>query len=242
MLVPGGSLSSVGVGAWILHRFGMPNKLVAERQFNLQFLNTGIDALALIVFGLGLAIGILPGERNLAVTLLPATVAAIAIAGALLIAGRGQIYAEKVKTAHQKTAAAVEAVADAVVDTKHLLTHSGGLKAVLGAIGYLGLDVAVLWSAFVGIGAHTVPTFAVVVMAYIIGALGGSLPLPAGIGSIGGMVAMFIIYGVAPGPAGAAVVLYQAVGQLVPLVGGTVAYVFLRGKLGPIQRVAAEAS
>jgi len=44
------------------------DKLIAERQFNLQFLNTGIDALALIVFGAGLAIGILPGEGKLTLT------------------------------------------------------------------------------------------------------------------------------------------------------------------------------
>ena len=37
-LVPGGSLGGVGVGAWILHRFGMPTKLIAEREFNLSFL------------------------------------------------------------------------------------------------------------------------------------------------------------------------------------------------------------
>jgi uncharacterized membrane protein YbhN (UPF0104 family) len=242
MFVPGGSLSSVSVGAWILHRFGMPNKLIAERQFNLQFLNTGVDALALIAFGLALAVGVFPGDHNLTLTLLPAVVAAIAIAAVLLIAGRGPIYAKKVKTAHPKVAASIEALADAVEDAKHLLTHRDGLRAALGAVGYLGFDVAVLWSAFVGIGTHPVPTFPVVVMAYIIGALGGSLPLPAGIGSIGGMTGMFILYGVAAGPAGAAVILYQAVGQLVPLFGGATAYVFLRGKLRPIQRAAAEVS
>jgi hypothetical protein len=36
-----------------------------------------------------------------------------------------------------------------------------------------------LWTAFVAIHAHPVPGFAVVVMAYTIGALGGSIPLPA---------------------------------------------------------------
>ena len=64
LLVPGGSLGGMGVGAWILHRFGMPTKLIAERQFNLSFLNTAIDALALIVFGVGLATGILAGEAT----------------------------------------------------------------------------------------------------------------------------------------------------------------------------------
>ena len=89
---------------------------------------------------------------------------------------------------HPKRASAIEALADAVEDTKRLLTHRDGLRAVLGAIGYLGFDVFVLWSAFLAIGTHPTPTFAVVLMAYIIGALGGSIPLPAGVGSIGGMV------------------------------------------------------
>jgi hypothetical protein len=53
LLLPGGAWGGVGVGALLLHRFGMPTKLIAERQFNLSFLNTAIDALALIVFGSG---------------------------------------------------------------------------------------------------------------------------------------------------------------------------------------------
>src|SRR5271155_3379582 len=103
-LVPGGSLSSVGVGAWILHRFGMPTKLVAERQFNLSFLNTAVDALALIVFGLGLATGIFPGEQKLTLTVLPAAVAAIGIAAALLIARRAERYSARAQAKHPKIA------------------------------------------------------------------------------------------------------------------------------------------
>jgi uncharacterized membrane protein YbhN (UPF0104 family) len=102
-------------------------------------------------------------------------------------------------------------------------------------VGYLGFDVLVLWSAFLAVGTHPAPSFAVVLMAYIIGALGGSIPLPAGAGAIGGMVGMLILYGVPHGPAVVAVLLYQAIGQLVPLIGGAIAYLFLRGKFGPIQ-------
>jgi len=236
MLVPGGTLSSVGVGAWILHRFGMPNKVIAERQFNLQFLNTGIDALALIVFGVGLAIGVFAGESKLALTLVPAVIAAIGITGALLIARSGIGYARRAHDTHPKTAAAIEALASAVEDTKRLLTHRGGHKAVVGGVGYLGFDVLVLWSAFIAIGTHPRPSFAVALMAYIIGALGGSIPLPAGAGSIGGMVGMLILYGVDHNAAVAAVILYQAIGQLVPLIGGGVAYLLLRGRFGPIQQ------
>ncbi len=235
MLVPGGSLSSVGVGAWLLHRFGMPTKLVAERQFNLSFLNTAVDALALIVFGLGLATGIFPGEHDLALTLLPAALAAVGIAAALLIARRAASYAERAQSKHPKMAVSITTLADAVGDTKRLLSDRDGLKAVLGALAYLGFDVLVLWSAFIAIHTHPVPGFAVVLMAYIIGALGGSIPLPAGIGAIGGMVGMLILYGVGHNAAVAAVLLYQAIGQLVPLIGGGIAYLFLRRKFGPIE-------
>ena len=86
-----------GVGGWILHRFGMPTKLIAERQFNLSFLNTAVDALALIVFGAGLATGILPGQTNLLLTLLPAALAAIGITLALLVAHRMRSYAGRLQ-------------------------------------------------------------------------------------------------------------------------------------------------
>src|SRR4029077_20324996 len=68
LVLPGGTLGGMGAGGVILHRFGMPTKLIAERQFNLSFLNTCISALALVAFGVGLATGILSGEGNLLLT------------------------------------------------------------------------------------------------------------------------------------------------------------------------------
>jgi hypothetical protein len=64
MLLPGGSITSIGVGAWILRHFGMPSQPIAQRQFNLSFLNTAVVALALVVFGAGLAIGLFAGART----------------------------------------------------------------------------------------------------------------------------------------------------------------------------------
>jgi uncharacterized membrane protein YbhN (UPF0104 family) len=92
--------------------------------------------------------------------------------------------------------------------------------------------VLVLWSAFYAVHAHAVPAFAPVMMAYIIGALGGSLPPPAGIGAIGGIGGCLIIYGAKPNAAAGAAVLYGAIGLIVPLVGGVIAYLLLRRQLG----------
>ncbi len=241
-LIPGGSYGGLGVGAWILHRLGMPTKLIAEREFNLSFLNTAVDGLALIVFGVGLAAGVLSGPRNLLLTLLPAAVAAAAIAAALLVARRAVSDAERRPAKHARVAGAITTLAEAVNDTQRLLFHRGGRRAVLGALVYLLFDVLVLWSAFLAVHAQPVPGFPLVLMAYIIGALGGSIPLPAGIGTIGGMLGVFILYGVQHSVALAAVLLYQAIGLLVPLAGGAIAYAILRRDLGHMPTGAGESS
>lgn len=226
----------MGIGSWILHRFGMPTKLIAEREFNLSFLNTGVDALALIIFGVGLATGIFAGEDNLLLTLLPAALAAVGGAAVLLIARRADSYADRLRAKHPKIASAITTLAKAVDDTQRLLFHRGSWSAVAGVVGYLGFDVVVPWTAFLAIHADPVPGFAVVIMAYIIGALGGSIPLPASAGTIGGIAGMLILYGVAHNPAIAAVLLHQAIGLLVPLIGGTIGYAILRRRFGPIVR------
>jgi uncharacterized membrane protein YbhN (UPF0104 family) len=237
MVLPGGSLASIGVGAWILRHFGMPPTTIAERQFNLSFLNTAVDALALIVFGIGLAIGILSGAGSLLLTLLPAALATLGIAGVLLIARGATGYSERVESDHPKLAIAIASVSNAVAATEQIVFHRDRRSGLLGAVAYLGFDALVLWTAFVAIDAQPVPGFGVVVMAYIIGALGGSIPLPAGIGAVGGIAGMLILYGVGRGPAVAAVLIYEAVGLLVPLIGGAVAYLFLRREFGPIRTV-----
>ncbi len=235
LVVPGGSWGGMGVGAVILHRFGMPTKRIAERQFNLSFLNTAVDALALVLFGVVLATRIVSGEDNLLLTLLPAALAAAGITAALFIARRAKTGAGRLRTKHRKVAAAVTTLADAVQDTKRLFLHRGSRRAVLGIMAYLGFDVLMLWSAFLAVHAHPVPSIPVVIMAYIIGALGGSIPLPAAAGTIGGMAGMLIVYGVNANTAVAAVLLHQAIGLLVPLTGGVIAYGIIRHRLGPIR-------
>jgi uncharacterized membrane protein YbhN (UPF0104 family) len=242
LLLPGGSWGGMGLGSVILHRFGMPTNLVAERQFNLSFLNTGIDALALVVFGAGLATGVLAGEGNVLLTLLPAALAGAGIIAALLVAARAGAWANRVEAKHPKIASAITTLATAVQNTKRLLFRRGTWKTVFGVMAYLGFDVAILWCAFLAVHANPVPGFPIVIMAYIIGALGGSIPLPGAAGTIGGMAGMLILYGVAHDAALAAVLLHQAIGLLVPLIGGAIAYLILRRRFGPILPTAAKRS
>jgi uncharacterized membrane protein YbhN (UPF0104 family) len=171
------------------------------------------------------------GESKLTLTLLPAILALLGIVAVRLLALRSIAHPRMAPPKHPKLAAALATLVDAVNDTDRLLFHRGGLKSVLGALVYLWFDVLVLWTAFFAIHAHPVPGFAVVVMAYIIGALGGSIPFPAGLGAVG----MLILYGVGHNAAFAAVVIYRAVGLLVPLVGGGIAHILLRRSMAQLQ-------
>jgi uncharacterized membrane protein YbhN (UPF0104 family) len=234
MLVPGGTLGSIGVGAWMLQRLGMSMEGVAKRQFTLMFLNTGVDALAIVFFGVGLAIGVFAGESNLALTLLPAALTAIALVLAVYVARHAEEFGRRLHGRRPKVASAITTLAAAVEGVEGMLRGRGSARIVLGAVAYLGFDMLVLQSAFRAIDADPVPGFAVVSMSYLLGSIFGSLPLPASLGSIGGMTGMLILYGVDSNHAVAAVVLYQAIGYLVPLIGGGVAYLFLRRRFAPL--------
>src|SRR5271154_1549683 len=107
MIVPGGTLGSMGVGAWMLHRLGLPMDRVGERQFTLMFLNSGVDGLAIVFFGVGLAIGVFSGTDNLALTLLPAAAVAVGLALVLLVARRTERLSGRLQDKRPKLAKGV---------------------------------------------------------------------------------------------------------------------------------------
>ena len=101
---------------------------------------------------------------------------------------------------------------------------------VVGSFAYLAFDIMVLWAAFKAFGSS--PELAIIWIAYLIGELGGLIPIPGGIGGIDvGLVGMLVIYGVDASAATAAVLAYRAVALWVPAVVGGAAFVALRRTL-----------
>jgi len=94
-------------------------------------LNTAVDALAVIVFGLALASGVLGGESDPLLTILPAALVAAAVAAVVLALPRLSSAARRDPLKHPKIATAIATLADAVEDTKRLLLHRGIAYAVL---------------------------------------------------------------------------------------------------------------
>jgi uncharacterized protein (TIRG00374 family) len=110
------------------------------------------------------------------------------------------------------------------------IIRSGNVLAILGSLGYFLWDVLVLWAAYQAFDA-SIP-LAVLLMGYLIGQLGGLLPLPGGVGGIeGGLIGTLIVYGAPAAATATAVVAYRLVLFWIPLIGGTVAFTRLRRDL-----------
>ncbi len=98
---------------------------------------------------------------------------------------------------------------------------------LLGALGYLLFDIAVLWACLRAVG-ETPPVMALV-LGYQLGYLANLIPIPGGIGVLeGGLLGALLLYGLPAGPTAAAVILYHAIALWIPTLGGTFGFVRLR--------------
>jgi uncharacterized protein (TIRG00374 family) len=96
-------------------------------------------------------------------------------------------------------------------------------RVIGGAIGYWAFDNAVLLAAFAAFGFE--PALIVVLLGYLIGQLGGLLPIPGGVGGIdGGLIGTLIVYGVPAAVTAAAVLAYRLILFWLPLLLGSVAF------------------
>jgi uncharacterized protein (TIRG00374 family) len=115
------------------------------------------------------------------------------------------------------------------------LLRSGNPAIVLGSLGYWAFDNIVLWACFRGFGVHLALT--VVLMGYLIGQLGGLLPIPGGLGGVeGGLVGTLVVYGVSLRDAVAAVLAYRVIQFWIPLLLSLPAFVSLQRGLNRPER------
>lgn len=225
----------VALTAWALRRSGMPSRVVASRMVAFMALLYVIYAGVVLLDGFGLGAGIFPGGGSVAITILPAVVAAVLlVAGGAVALLQGDIerrlgsWSSGSGRSARWIARLVSApalVAQGIRSAIELLrTRKPGL---LGAPAWWGFDVAVLWACFHAFGAA--PPFTVILMAYFVGMLGNLLPLPGGLGGVeGGMIGAFAVFGVEFNLAVLAVLTYRGIAFWLPTVPGALAYLQLR--------------
>lgn len=212
-LLPGGGVGSLAAGGWLLRRRGMPIPTIVEKSSGLFFLTSGTNVLALEAAAVALGLGLGRGTHSLLLSVTPAAVGLVATATVLAI--------PRTRWHRRRRGAGLASVVDGIRKAERELVRPHW--RLLGALGYLGFDVAVLALASAAVG-HPVGIPALV-LAYIIGYAANSVPVPGGIGVLeGGLVGALVLYGAPVMPATAAVLLYHTIAFWIPSLGGATAY------------------
>jgi uncharacterized membrane protein YbhN (UPF0104 family) len=232
------SVSGAGglaLGAWALHRGGMSTEYIGRRTVAFFFLTSLANVVGVILFALLYAGGILQHDRNPPLTYafgaaaLAATAIVVALPKLLSSPPPEQQPAKpegKVKAAlHFARYSLGQGVSDGL-----LLLRQRSVGVIVGSVGTVTFDLLVLWATFKALG-YT-PALGMVVLGYLIGQLGGNIPIPGGIGGVDlGLIGTFVLYHQPVAVATGAVLIYHAISLWVPGIIGTVAFIRLRNTL-----------
>ncbi len=234
-ILPASGAGGLALGAWILRQGGMPAEQIAHRSVAFFLIKSSVNFVAVAVLGVAMALGLGP-DLSLWLTAFPAglSVAFIAFVLSLPRLGPGEepgADAGRIRrVVFSVRGALIEGTAGAVE-----VVRSRDWQAIAGAIGYWAFDNAVLWATFHAFG--SAPPLTVILMGYLIGQLGGLLPIPGGIGGIdGGLIGTLVVYGTPAATTAAAVLAYRVILFWLPLLVGGAAFASLRKGLNKPNR------
>jgi uncharacterized membrane protein YbhN (UPF0104 family) len=227
-LVPAGGLGGLALGVWALRRGGMPTDQVATRSVAFFLIKCAANFAAVAVVGIVMWLGVGPPQSP-ALTILPAVLALAVMAAVASL----PVFLARAG-GDGRVARAARTLGRGVGEALRLL-RTGNPAIVLGSLGYWAFDNLVLWACFRGFGVQVALT--VVLMGYLIGQLGGLLPIPGGLGGVeGGLVGTLVVYGVSVRDAVAAVLAYRVIQFWIPLLLSLPAFVSLQRGLNRPER------
>ncbi len=235
--------SAAGAGGivltyWALRKAGMPRRRSACRMVAFLALTYSVYLAALIVFGVLLRVGVLPGDNPVGGTIVPAGLAGVAVLVLGLVAlipgdVERRLSAVTGDTRMARLAARL-ATGPATLSTgirtaiDYIAHPSQGALGVVGAVGFWGAQIGILWACFEAFGG-SVP-FAVLVQGFFVGMAANLIPSPAGgVGSVdAGMLGAFVLFGVDSQIVFPAVLSYRVIAFWLPIPPGIVAFFQLR--------------
>jgi len=235
--------SAAGAGGialtyWALRKAGMARRRSACRMVAFLTLMYSVYLLALVLFGVLLRAGVLPGDAPFAGTVVPAAVAGGVVAFFLLVAlipqdverrlagfAGGYRRARFVSRLAKGPATVATGIRTAIAYVRH---PERGALAIGGAVGFWGANIGVLWAAFEAFGGDV--AFGVLVQAFFLGMAANLIPSPAGgVGSVdAGMIGAFVLFDVPSSVVFPAVLTYRIIAFWLPIPPGIVAFFQLR--------------
>lgn len=237
-----GGAGGIAVTYWALRRAGMARSDATRRMVAFLSLQYVFYPLALILFGVLLRTGVLPGEDSVELTVIPAAVAGlILLCGALIALAPPDLGERVARHVHGDRLSAVADWAGKVparsaeglrMAGQLLLRPSHGSLALIGAAGYWAANIGILWASFAAFDVH-IP-IAVVVQGFFLGMVANLFPLaPAGVGAVdAGMIGAFVLFGVPEETVFPAILIYRLVAFWLPIPPGIVAFFQLRARVG----------
>lgn len=215
-LLPGGGVGALAVGGWLLHQRGLSKRTIIERSSALFFLTSAVNVVALVGAGALLAIGLASGPHDGLRTAIP-------VAGGLLVTAAVLVAPALIR--RRRAPAWLTDLTAGVGGARNSVARPSW--RLLGAIGYLGFDIAALGATLAATG-HSLPV-APLVVGYLIGYLANLIPIPGGFGVLeGGLAGSLIAYHAPATQATAAVIVYHAIAFWIPSLGGLLGYALLR--------------
>ncbi len=233
-----GGAGGIVLTYWALRKAGMPRRRSACRMVAFLVLTYSVYLFALVLFGVLLRTGVLPGDNPVGGTVVPAAIGfgALVILGLVaLIPGdferRLRSYSRGYRRVRfaQKLATGPATLATGVRTAIAYMRHPGrGALGVFGAVGFWAANIGVLWASFEAFGA-SVP-FGVLVQGFFVGMAANLIPSPAGgVGSVdAGMIGAFVLFGEPTGVVFPAVLTYRVIAFWLPIPPGVVAFFQLR--------------
>jgi len=219
-VLPGGNFSSAATTGWLLRDHGIgPRRLVERCGALLCFLTLfgfAVNGMA----GALLLVGIGHGPHDLAHSGIPILVSLFVIGSAVAAMIIGRCYHARVPAAARSVTASLQRAWESLLNPHWRM---------LGAAGFLWLDMAALWAACRATG-HPIGVLALA-LAYFVGYLATMIPMPAGLGVLdSGLAGALVLYGFSPVASVGSVLVYHAISVWVPGLGGLVAWLPTRAR------------
>jgi uncharacterized membrane protein YbhN (UPF0104 family) len=210
---------STAVSYWALSSIGWSVARFSERTAVMIIAPAAPNVVLIIVLGLGMGLGVFSGPGDWWLTFLPAAIAAAVLVVVVAAARWGHRLAAR--TERRWLRESLHVIATGVTGTVEVLRRRswrvfGTWIDLLGSIG-------VLWLSLLAVHEHL--PFAVVAMGYLIGQFAQVIPIPGGIGAMdAGITGALVLYGGTSSISAAGELISHALGLLVPVVLGAVAF------------------
>jgi putative heme transporter len=245
-LFSAGGAGGILLTYWALRKAGMERRQSVCRMIAFLVVLYSVYLAALVLFGILLRTHVLSGEAPLSGTVIPAALAAAAIAVGLLMALLPDDVEQRLERhtsgrfgrVARRLAKAPATFAQGTRTALAFVRHpSAGAMALGGAIGFWAANIAILWASFHAFSV-SVP-LGVVIQGFFLGMIANLFPFaPGGVGAVdAGMIGAFVLFGVPSTEVFAAVLTYRVIAFWLPIPPGVIAFFQLRNT---VQRWEAE--